>query len=153
MSGGKGGGGGGKGKLGAMGEEGGKRRVLAVSFDFSFFFFPFLSMFSFFFFFSYASFFLFLFPFSFSFSFSFFLPFSFSFSFPFSFFWLHHLIPKEKKNKTILSHSLAAHFPLTFSLFHFHKNRPQNSNPSVQDSTSTSATPPNTTSPPNAGHK
>lgn len=41
MSGGKGGGGGGsgggKGKLGAIGEEGGKRRVLAVSFDFSFF--------------------------------------------------------------------------------------------------------------------
>lgn len=30
------GGGGGKGKLGAMGEEGGKRRVLAVSFDFLF---------------------------------------------------------------------------------------------------------------------
>lgn len=48
MSGGKGGGGG-KGKLGAMGEEGGKRRVLAVSFDFSFFFFPLLSLFSFFF--------------------------------------------------------------------------------------------------------
>lgn len=52
MSGGKGGGGGGgKGKLGAMGEEGGKRRVLAVSFDFFFFvsfyllsfLFPFLS--------------------------------------------------------------------------------------------------------------
>lgn len=46
MSGGKGGGGGGsgggKGKLGAMGEEGGKRRVLAVSFDFSFFFPSFL---------------------------------------------------------------------------------------------------------------
>lgn len=36
MGGGKGGGGG-KGKLGAMGEEGGKRRVLAVSFDFFFF--------------------------------------------------------------------------------------------------------------------
>lgn len=37
MGGGKGGGGGGgKGKLGAMGEEGGKRRVLAVSFDFFF---------------------------------------------------------------------------------------------------------------------
>lgn len=35
--GGGGGGGGGKGKLGAMGEEGGKRRVLAVSFDFYFF--------------------------------------------------------------------------------------------------------------------
>lgn len=43
--GGGGGGGGGKGKLGAMGEEGGKRRVLAVSFDSLFFLLFFFSFF------------------------------------------------------------------------------------------------------------
>lgn len=82
MSGGKGGGGGGKGKLGAMGEEGGRRRVLAVSFDFFFSFlsicFPFLSLFSFSFFSSYPSYF-----------------FSLSFCFIISF--------QRKKSKTILS--------------------------------------------------
>lgn len=81
MGGGKGGGGGGsggKGKLGAMGEEGGKRRVLAVSFDFSFFSFLFLSLFSFFFV-SYPSYFS-------------------------SFLLHHHLVPKEKENKTIHPH-------------------------------------------------